>query len=349
MKKILVWLSGWVDSAVVAYILKKNGYDVTAGFMINYLAPAGEYCPTLEDKAVAAQVAEFLEIPFFPFDYVEEYEKKVLQYLYDGYQRWITPNPDILCNSEVKFRIFLEEALALGFDGVATGHYAQIEHEKGTYFLKKWIDPLKDQSYFLSGLDQYQLSKSLFPIGHMHKSEVRALAEEIGLPNAKRKDSQGICFVGKVSMKDFLAKKLPKIPGNIVDTSGNVLGTHEWVHFYTIGQRKWLNIGGLKEGVFVIQKDKKTNTLIVGPQEDTALFTNTIELHHPHFLSEKFPSPLTGKGKIRYRQPDQDCRVYEKNGRYFVHFSEPQRAVAAGQIFAFYDIRERLLFSGEIG
>lgn len=348
-KKILVWLSGGVDSAVSAYLLKKAGYDVTWWFMINYLAPEWEYCPTLEDIEVAKEVASFLDIPFFTFDYREEYEQKVLNYMYAGYQKWITPNPDIMCNSEIKFKVFLDEALAHGFDAVATGHYAQIEEKEGVFKLKKWIDPNKDQSYFLAGLSQFQLSKSMFPIGYLEKSEVRKIALEAGLPNATRKDSQWICFVWKVDLSKFLEKKIEHKPGNIVDSSGKVLWNHNWVFYYTIGQRKWLDIGGLAEPVFVIKKDIEKNELIVGTSKDTDLYDDKLTMKHVNILWELPKFPLKAKAKIRYRQEDQECMVNDIwEGKYEVVFQKPQRAIASGQICAVYDENDFLLMSGVI-
>ncbi|MDD3646758.1 MAG: tRNA 2-thiouridine(34) synthase MnmA [Candidatus Gracilibacteria bacterium] len=398
MKRILVGLSGGVDSAVSAYLLKKQGYDVTAGFMINYLAPEGEYCPTKEDIEVARQVAEYLEIPFFTFDYREEYEKKVLNYMYEGYKKGITPNPDIMCNSEVKFKVFLEEALELGFDGVATGHYARITtssqpspledkeqaqnnspllQRRGVrgeviYHLKKGVDENKDQSYFLAGLNQFQLSHSLFPIGDLEKPEVRKIAEEIGLPNAKRKDSQGICFVGKVDMAKFLEKKIKPKKGLVKDTSGKVLGEHKGVFYYTIGQRKGLDIGGQAEPIFVVKKDLDKNEIIVGTEKDLNLYSDELEFYsihvvcpHPNPLPIKdmeqkqvlpltrgeleggYILPLKAKCKIRYRQADQDCMLYQENGVYKVKFEKPQRAIASGQICAIY-LGDDLVISGVI-
>lgn len=349
MKKILVWLSWWVDSAVAAYLLKKDGYDVTAWFMINYLAPEGEYCPTLEDIEVAKEVAAYLDIPFFTFDYIDEYEKKVLNYMYEGYKSGITPNPDIMCNSEIKFKIFLDEALSHGFDKVATGHYAQIIEENSVFHLKKWVDKNKDQSYFLAWLSQFQLSKSLFPIGHLQKSEVRKIALDAGLPNATRKESQGICFVGKVDLSQFLEKKIEHKIGNIVDTSGRILGQHKGVFYYTIGQRKWLDIGGLKEPVFIVKKDLENNILVVWTGQDMDLYQDELVLKNIHFLSWNVSFPFSAKAKIRYRQEDQICEIFPQNdGSYSVKFAEPQRAIAPWQICALYDGNDFLVMSGVI-
>lgn len=351
MQKILVWLSGWVDSAVAAYLLKKQWHEVTAWFMINYLAPEGEYCPTLEDIEVAKEVAEYLEIPFFTFDYREEYEQKVLNYMYEWYKKWITPNPDIMCNSEIKFKVFLDEALELWFDGVATGHYARIVEGKDEkrYYLQKWVDENKDQSYFLAWLSEFQLSKSLFPIWHLKKEEVRKIAIEAGLPNALRKESQGICFVGKVDLSKFLEKKIDHKIWNIINTSGKILGQHKWVFYYTIGQRKGLDIGGLQEPVFVIKKDIISNTLIVGTSSDEQLFGDDLEMHVLHIFVKDISFPLKAKAKIRYRQQDQECMVYENwNWNYKVVFKTSQRAIASGQICAIYDENDILIMSGVI-
>ncbi len=383
-EKILVWLSGWVDSAVSAYLLKKAGYYVTAWFMINYLAPRWEYCPTKDDIEEAKKVAKFLDIPFFTFDYREEYQKKVLDYMYEGYKKGITPNPDIMCNSEIKFKVFLEEALDLGYDRVATGHYARIEKYKrnipchselvseslkcnntiydpeinsgwqenkdsrwgNLFHLLKWIDETKDQSYFLAWLNQFQLSKTLFPIWNLKKKEVRKIAKEIWLPNATRKDSQGICFVWKVNMSKFLEKKIkPKI-WKIKDTSWNILWEHKWVYYYTIWQRKWLDLWWQKEPVFVVKKDIEKNEIIVWTSSDLNLYDDKLIMNHIHFLWRKdFKFPLKAKAKIRYRQKDQKCKVIKlEKDKFLVKFKEKQRAIASGQICAIY-LWEELIIS----
>lgn len=344
MKKILVWLSGWVDSAVSAYLLKKEGYDVTAGFMINYLAPEWEYCPTKEDIDEAKKVAKFLEIPFFTFDYIEEYEKKVLNYMYEWYKKWITPNPDIMCNSEVKFKIFLEEALNLGFDWIAMGHYARISKDNNwIYHLLKWVDNNKDQSYFLAWLNQKQLSKAYFPIWELEKPEVRKIAEEIGLPNAKRKDSQWICFVWKVNMADFLEKKIKPKKWLVKDASWNILWEHKWVFYYTIWQRKWLDIWGQPEPIFIVKKDLEKNEIIVWTSKDLELFSDELIMKNINFLNPDYKKYFENNKKlncfckIRYRQVDQGCEIFkQENWRYKVKFLKRQRAIASGQICAVY-------------
>ncbi len=345
-ERILVWLSWWVDSAVSAYLLKKDWYDVTAWFMINYLAPDWEYCPTKEDLEVAKEVASYLEIPFFTFDYRDEYEKKVLNYMYEWYKKGITPNPDIMCNSEIKFKVFLEEAISHWFNKVATGHYSRIEKKNLTFHLLKWIDEKKDQSYFLAWLDQSQLSRTLFPIWWMKKEEVRVLAEKIWLPNSKRKDSQWICFVWKVDMNKFLEKKIKPKKGLIKDTSWKILWEHKWVYYYTIWQRKWLDIWWLKEWVYVVKKDLEKNILIVWTKDDLELFDDKLYMNNVHFLSKNdYKFPLKANAKIRYRQSDQACEVFKEfDNRYLVKFKHKQRAIALWQICAIY-LGEELIMS----
>lgn len=346
MKKILVWLSWWVDSAVSAYLLKNQWYDITAWFMINYLDETNPNCPTKIDLEVAREVASYLDIPFFTFDYREEYEQKVLNYMYEWYKKWITPNPDIMCNSEVKFKLFLNEALSYWFDRVATGHYAQIVDSSWIKFLKKWIDENKDQTYFLAWLSQEQLSKSIFPIWNMKKEEVRILANQIWLPNANRKDSQWICFVWKVDLTKFLEQKIKHKIWNIIDTSWKILWTHKWVFYYTIWQRKWLDLWWLKKPVFVIKKDIVNNILVVWTDEDISLYSNKLIMSNVNFLSNQATFPFYWKAKIRYRQQDQECIVNKINDDdYEVIFNSHQRAVAPWQICALYDQNDFLLFS----
>lgn len=349
MKKILVWLSWWVDSAVSAYLLKKQWYDVTAWFMINYLAPEWEYCPTMDDIKVAKEVAAFLDIPFFTFDYRETYAEKVLWYMYEWYRKWITPNPDIMCNSEVKFKVFLDEALEHGFDWVAMWHYARIIEDKDWIFhLNKWIDKTKDQSYFLAWLNQFQLSKAIFPIWEFEKSKVREIALEANLPNATRKDSQWICFVWKVDLTKFLEKKINPKPGLVKDTSWKILGEHKWVFYYTIGQRKWLDIWGQSEPIFIVKKDIEKNEIIVWTTLDLELYDDKLFVDDFHFLSNtNIKFPLKANAKIRYRQEDQECIIYKEENRYRVEFVEKQRAIASWQICAIY-IWDDLVISGVI-
>lgn len=345
MKKVLVWLSGWVDSAVSAFLLKEQWYDVTAWFMINYLAPNWENCPTKEDLEVAKKVAAFLEIPFFTFDYREWYNEKVLNYMYDEYKKWITPNPDIMCNSEVKFKLFLDEAIELWFDYIAMWHYVRITKDNNwLYHLLKWIDKNKDQSYFLAWLNQFQISKALFPIWNLEKSEVRKIALEIWLPNANRKDSQWICFVGKVDLSNFLEKKIKPKPWIVKDTNWNILWQHKWVYYYTIGQRKWIEIWWQKEAIFVVKKDIEKNEIIMWTKDDLELYDDQLSVYDFHFLSKQnFTFPLKAKAKIRYRQEDQDCIICKDNNWYLVKFINKQRAITSGQICAIYDNDELIM------
>lgn len=367
-KKVLVWLSGGVDSAVSAYLLKEQGYDVSGGFMINYLTE-DESCPTRTDMAIAKEVAEYLQIPFFTFDFIAEYEQKVLKYIFEGYKKGLTPNPDVFCNTWIKFDLFREEALSYGFDAVATGHYARIQHnteeiikntvETWNLKLLRGIDPDKDQSYFLSALSHEQLKQAIFPIGNLHKSEVRDIARKAWLPNAERKDSQGLCFVGKVDFWAFLKSHIPAQNWSILDTSGKKLGEHDGAFQYTIGQRKGIGIGG-GPALYVVEKNVDTNTLIVGNEDDTRLLRSNCIVGELNWL-EDIMLPLICEAQIRYRQAAQICRIEQKteensqskshrkevgseNSQLInsstlieVFFDVPQRAITPWQVCVFYD------------
>lgn len=334
MKKILVGLSGGVDSAIAAYLLKEQWYEVVAGFMKNYVDEENPCCTTYQDASEAVRVAEFLWIELLAFDFREAYEQRIIAYIFAEYKKGLTPNPDLLCNNLIKFDLFLEEALKLGFDGVAMGHYARIKEENWLYTLLTWVDSTKDQSYFLAGLNQRQLSKALFPVGNMTKAEVRALAKKIWLPNAERKDSQGLCFIGNVPMRKFLMKRLEKKPGNIVDMDGKILGQHEGAYFYTIGQRQGLN---LPLDRYVTRIDSEKNIVYVWAKQAELLNKQEIGLADWHWIWIPYDLPLEVTAKIRYRQVAQPATLVTSTEWWVTcMFEEKQRAIAPGQFIVAY-------------
>lgn len=329
MKKILVWLSWWVDSAVAAYLLKKEGYEVIAGFMKNYVAPDGN-CTTYDDAQEAVKVADFLWIELISFDLQKEYQEKIINYIYDGYKKWITPNPDVLCNSLIKFDVFLNKALEMWFDAIATWHYARIEDNK----LLRWIDHNKDQSYFLAWLNHFQLSKSLFPIWNLKKAEVRKIAEEIWLPNAERKDSQGLCFVGNIPIKKFLEQKLPHKQWKVINEEWKIIWEHDGAWFYTIWQRRGLN---LTPDQYVTKIDVNGNIVYVWPRGSEFLNLKEIKVADWHRINEEYDLPIELTAKIRYRQPEPvECSLVEKDKWILAVFNEKQRAIAPWQVLVAY-------------
>lgn len=351
-KRVLVGLSGGVDSAVSAYLLKEQGYDVVAGFMKNYADESNPNCHTREDRNTAIQVAQYLGIQdFMIFDFRQEYEERIINYIYEWYKQWITPNPDILCNNLVKFDLFLEKAMAYGFDYIATGHYArvrQIEEKikswtgkevksSWTFELLRGLDHNKDQSYFLSGLNQHQLSKSLFPVGELTKPEVRAIAEKIWLPNADRKDSQGLCFIGNVPMREFLQKKLPIQKWDIILDHAKKVGEHDGARFWTIGQSRGLD---LNIKAYVTSIDVKNNIVHVSYDRDTdELLHHEAHCTQRHWISPRDTETLSVQVKIRYRQdpPVAATLLQGENNTMIVQFHEPQRSIAPGQSIVAYD------------
>ena len=380
--RVVVGLSGGVDSSVAAYLLKEQGYEVTGLFMINWHDTTGTLagdCPWNDDLIFAQLVARKLDIPFHSVDLSDQYRKRVVDYMFAEYEKGRTPNPDVLCNREIKFDIFVEKARELGADFVATGHYCKKEEEiidgKTYYRLLAGDDPNKEQSYFLCQLSQEQLKMALFPIGAIHKPEIRRIAVEQDLATATRKDSQGICFVGKVDLPAFLQQKLKPKRGEIIEISaessvyepalvgeneddlaelaapcnylpemGEVVGSHMGAHFYTIGQRKGLNVGGKPEPLFVVATDIERNVIYTGQGKmhpglfRKGLFVRKEELHWVRPDLEM----LSGEERdyqvrIRYRQPLQQARLLSRDEGMYIIFENPQRGIAAGQFAAWYD------------
>jgi tRNA-specific 2-thiouridylase len=335
-------MSGGVDSSVTAALLVEQGFDVIGVFMKNWSEDFGNYgCTWAEDAEDARKVAQKLNIPFYVWDFEKEYYNKVVEYFLREYSVGRTPNPDVMCNSEIKFKVFLNKALSLGADFVATGHYARITyHEpRNTYHLLKGIDPAKDQSYFLYTLKQDQLAKILFPIGHLLKPQVRELAKKFGLPNFAKKDSQGICFIGKINVTEFLREHVKTRVGEIVTTGGQKLGQHSGLPFYTIGQREGIGLGG--DGpYYVAGKDFNSNELIVtNDQKDAMLWRREFTVTDLSWTNEKPEFPLTSGVSIRYHHPDYKAKVVATGDRQQelrVIFDEPQRAITPGQAAVFY-------------
>ncbi|MEC8403246.1 MAG: tRNA 2-thiouridine(34) synthase MnmA [Bacteroidota bacterium] len=386
-KRVVVGLSGGVDSSIAAYLLTQQDYEVIGLFMKNWhdeSVTLSNECPWLEDSNDAMLVAEKLGIPFQTIDLSAEYKERIVDYMFDQYAAGRTPNPDILCNREIKFDVFLKIALSLGADYVATGHYCQKEivyiENKSIYRLIRGVDGNKDQSYFLCQLTQNQLAKTLFPIGHLQKSDVRKIARELNLVTAEKKDSQGLCFIGKVSLPDFLKQQLQPNVGNIIQIAedfyngkdlpktltdksqkiryqtkdGKIVGTHNGAHFFTIGQRKGLGVGGTPEPLFVIDTDVVENVVYVGQgKSHPGLFRNALKvnLDDIHWVRQDLSNIQEKKmevmARIRYRQTLQKATLFFHTDALYVLFNQPQSAITSGQFVAWYKDSE-LLGSGVI-
>ncbi len=388
--KIVVGLSGGVDSSVAAYLLKEQGHEVIGVFMRNWndaSVTLEDECPWVEDSNDALLVAQKLGIPFQVIDMSELYKERIVDYMFAEYEKGRTPNPDILCNREVKFEVFLETALQLGAEKVATGHYARVSKDEKGFHLWEGKDAHKDQSYFLCQLNQYQLSKALFPIGELEKSEVRTIAKEQELVTAEKKDSQGLCFIGKVKLPDFLQQQLKPKEGKIIeifsdyapykdqnfqgedteenwekwsaeyqyqDWNGKEVGKHQGAHYFTVGQRKGLGVGGHKEPLFVLETQTDKNLIFVGEGADhpglykKALFIENAEIHWVNTLNKlSIGDSLEVEARFRYRQELVSAVLHQvKEGMYMV-FKEPQKAITKGQFAAWYQKGE-VLGSGVI-
>jgi tRNA-specific 2-thiouridylase len=349
-RRVVVGLSGGVDSAVSAWLLKQQGHEVVGIFMKNWEDDDdSEYCSSRQDFIDAASVAEVIGIEIEHVNFAAEYKDRVFAEFLREYQANRTPNPDVLCNAEIKFKAFLDHAMRLGAEKIATGHYARVRELYGEFQLLKGLDPLKDQSYFLHRLSQAQLSRTLFPVGELPKTEVRRIATEAGLPNAKKKDSTGICFIGERPFREFLNRYLSNQPGPIKDARGRKIGEHVGLSFYTLGQRQGLGIGGVKEkGAprgggehepwYVARKDPATNTLYAVQGHDHPwLLSRSLVAQDLSWVAGYPPPPAARAAKTRYRQADADCRVsLPAVGTVALHFEQPQWAVTPGQSAVIY-------------
>mgnify|MGYP000253547144 CR=1 FL=1 len=351
-KKIFVGMSGGVDSSVAAYLLKKQGHDLVGVYLRGFNVDG---CAE-KDAEDARRVAEHLKIQFYVWDFEKEYKERVVEYMVEAYRIGLTPNPDVVCNRELKFGLFLERALKMGADFVATGHYVQIKKSKiknqNFNILKIAKDKNKDQSYFLWTLTQKQLAHALFPLGNLEKPEVRKIAEKAGLPTAKKKDSQGICFLGMVSMEEFLKTRLPVKKGDVFTEAGEKLGEHQGAHFYTIGQRHGLNLsakqikGGEVPAHYVVSKDVRTNTIVVAEgANNESLFKKEISLVSLNLaVPFKIKKAIHVMARVRYRQPLSAAKLTLQSGNIArLIFDESQKFVAAGQSCVFYDASGCLL------
>ena len=381
--RVVVGMSGGVDSSVAAYLMKKQGYDVIGIFMKNWhdeTVTISDECPWLEDSYDAMIVAKKLMIPFQVIDFSKEYKKRIVDYMFSEYKVGRTPNPDILCNKEIKFDLFLKKALEFNADYIATGHYASVRKKGNLFELISGLDKKKDQSYFLCQLNQNQLSKIIFPLGKLNKAAVREIAKKNNLVTADKKDSQGLCFIGKVKLPIFLQQKLKKKSGKIIlvsktlsiyssnkkindldelsngyvydENDGEVVGTHVGAHFYTIGQRKGISVGGTKDPLYVISLDTKKNILYVGEGDNhPGLMRKVLSVKKSQFHNIDDGYDITKihglKARIRYRQALQSVQVKRKNSKYFFIFDDYQKSITSGQFVAVYK-DDVLLASGVI-
>lgn len=340
--RVVVGISGGVDSSVAAYLLKQQGHDVVGLFMINWDADDGQ-CTAMEDYEDVKRVCDKIGIPYFSVNYAKEYYERVFTYFLDEYKKGRTPNPDVLCNREIKFGPFLEKAKALGADMIATGHYAKTFQKDGKTYLAKASDLTKDQSYFLNQLSQKQLSSVIFPLADITKKEVREIAKKLELSTAEKKDSTGICFIGERNFKKFLKQYLPAQSGEIRTLDEKVVGQHDGLMYYTIGQRRGLNLGGTHDGNgerwFVLKKDLGKNVLYVSQGECQELFSNGLYATDFNWIPEKpKEKEIECFAKFRYRQPDQAVKVTVLEDRKIkVDFKEKQRAITEGQFVVLYD------------
>lgn len=340
-KTVVVGMSGGVDSSVAAYLLKKQGYNVIGLYMMNWeeTDPSGA-CSADEDFADVRRVCSALDIPYYSVNFAEKYLERVFAHFLDEYRAGRTPNPDVLCNREIKFGPFREYALSMGADFVATGHYCAVDHSNGRHRLKKASDSGKDQTYFLNQVLESQLENVLFPLAEISKPEVRRIADENNLSTARKKDSTGICFIGERNFRKFLQTYLPAQPGKIVTLDGETVGEHIGLMYYTLGQRKGLELGGKRgeEGRwFVVKKDLKSNTLIVSHGDETPLYSKACRVKNLNWIGYMPQITQFCTAKFRYRQPEQKVKVTLENDTALVEFETRQRAVTEGQYAVFYD------------